>query len=94
MLYEAKVNEAQHRLMLAIGDTIANHTKTTPMRVDEIAGVLGFCAGAAIVKGIESDRVRRTARQVAIGNVDNGMEAMRRATAGSNSGLIIPGMVV
>lgn len=85
---EVKVNDSHHRLMLAIGDTIAKHTTATPMAIDEIVGVLGFCAGAAIIRGAVRPNYRRELRQVAVGNIDSGMDAMRRATTGSS--LILP----
>lgn len=88
MASEVRLNEGHHRLMLAIGDVIAKHTTESPMAMDEIVGVLGFCVGAAIIRGAESQKVRRNLRSVAVGNIDNGMDAMRRAVTGSS--LILP----
>lgn len=85
-----KQSDNHHRLMQAIGEVIQKHTTATPMAIDEIVGVLGFCAGAAIVSGCQSNNVRRRMREVAFDNVDNGMDAMRRAVTGSS--LILPGL--
>lgn len=85
-----RLSESHHRLMLAIGDVIAKHTTQSPMAIDEIVGVLGFCAGAAIVKGCKSNGNRKRMRIVAVDNIDSGMDAMRRAVTGSS--LILPGV--
>lgn len=76
--------------MQAIGALIMEHTKQSPMAIDEVVGVLGFCAGAAIVSGCELPSNRRRMRTVAVDNIDSGMDAMRRAEMGTS--LIIPGM--
>ncbi|MGE0231423.1 MAG: hypothetical protein AB7O39_03200 [Flavobacteriaceae bacterium] len=87
---DVKLSRDHRELMLSIGDVIAAHTAKSPMTVEAIVGVLGFCAGAAIVRGEASDRKRRDLRSIAAGNIDNGMDAMRRATTGSR--IILPGM--
>lgn len=84
------LNEGHHRLMQAIGAAITAHTKASPMSIDEIVGILGFCAGAAIVSGCQSANNCRRMRAVAVDNIDNGMDVMRRAER--SSGLILPGM--
>lgn len=90
-LTEARLSESNRQLMLALGDVIARHTKASPMPLEEIVGVLAFCAGAAICKGERHFDKRRALREVAVGNVDNGMETMARAVTGST--IIIPGML-
>ena len=84
-----KLNEGHQRLMHAIGAVITKHTTESPMAIDEIVGVLGFCAGAAIISGCKAPTNRRRMRSVAIDNIDSGMDAMRRAELGTS--LIIPG---
>lgn len=91
MLEDVRLTQSHRELMLAIGDVIARHTKRSPMALEEIVGVLSFCAGAAICKGERHFDKRRKLREVAVGNVDNGMETMSRAVTGSN--IIIPGML-
>lgn len=91
MLDEVRLAESHRQLMLAIGDVVARHTKTSPMPLEEIVGVLAFCAGAAICKGERHFDKRRRLREVAVGNVDQGMETMARAVTGTN--IIIPGMI-
>lgn len=76
--------------MQAIGDAVAAHTRQSPMMIDEIVGILGFCAGAAIVSGCKGHGNRKKMRAVVNANVDHGMEVMARAAAGTN--LIIPGV--
>lgn len=89
MLAEVRLNEDHRKLMLAIGDAIAKHTNQSPMTVEAIVGVLGFCAGAAIVRGVNDRTYRKKLREIACGNVDNGMDAMVRAVTGTS--LILPG---
>ena len=90
-LSEVRLNEDHRRLMLAIGDAIAKHTTHSPMTLEAIVGVLGFCSGAAIVRGTKSRQMQRKLHAIATGNVENGMEAMIRAE--SNTSLILPEMI-
>lgn len=69
---------------------MAAHTRQSPMMIDEIVGILGFCAGAAIVSGCKSHGNRKKMRAVVRANVDYGMEVMTRAATGSS--LILPGV--
>jgi hypothetical protein len=91
MLQEARLSESNRQLMLSIGDLIARHTTKSPMPLEEIVGVLAFCAGAAICKGERHFDKRKALRGVAVGNVDQGMDTMAQAVSGTS--LIIPGMV-
>jgi dienelactone hydrolase len=84
-------SESHQKLMQAISDAVQAHTRQSPMMIDEIVGIIGFCAGAAIVSGCKSHNDRRKLRAVVNANVDNGMDAMTRAVVGSTS-LIIPGV--
>ena len=86
-----KMSDSHHKLMMAIGDAVAAHTRHSPMAIDEIVGILAFCAGSAIVSGCKASSNRRKMREVALSNVDNGMEAMQRAASGSS--LILPSAV-
>lgn len=82
-----KVDESHERLMLAIGDVIMKHTTQSPMKIEGIVGVLAFCAGAAIMRDPNTNRnVRRQLREMAVANVDMGMDAMR-----ASSSIILPG---
>lgn len=85
------LNEEHQQLMLAIGEAIRDHTTHTPMTTEAIVGVLGFCAGAAIVRGVNDRSYRKKLRDIAQANVDNGMDAMQRAVSGSS--LILPSTV-
>lgn len=85
---KVKVGDAQERLMLAIGDAIRIQTTQCPMSLQEIVGVVAFCAGAVIMRG-GSDRLgRRQLREMAVANIDYGMDAMRSSAA--NTSLILP----
>lgn len=88
---EVRLNEDHRQLMLAIGDAIAKQTAVSPMTLEAIVGVLGFCAGAAIVRGTKNYKTQRKLRALAEGNIENGMEAMARATGASN--IILPEMI-
>lgn len=85
---KAKVSEAHERLMHAIGEAIRVHTTHTPMEIDGIVGVLGFCTGAAIMSGGQGRTDRRQLREMAVANIDYGMDAMRSSVA--NTSLILP----
>jgi hypothetical protein len=91
MLAEVRLNDDHRLLMLAIGDAIAKHTTKSPMTLEAIVGVLGFCAGAAIIRGTKQRSTQRNLRNIAQGNVDQGMEAMTRAVSGTS--LIMPEMI-
>lgn len=86
----SKVNvpEDAHRLMLSIGEAIRIHTSQSPMSPEMIVGVLGFCAGAAIARGCNTRHERRQWREMAVANVDVGIQSMTSAMA--NTSLIIP----
>jgi hypothetical protein len=85
---KSEVDENHRRLMLAIGDVIAKHTSQSPMNIQGIVGVLAFCAGAAIMRDPNTNRsVRRGLKDMAVANIDYGMDAMR----GSQTSLILPG---
>jgi hypothetical protein len=85
---KVKVGESHERLMHAIGETIRIHTSVSPMSVEAIAGVLAFCAGAAIGRGSKSRNERRAHREMAVANIDFGLEAMVSSMA--NTSLILP----
>lgn len=82
------VSQDAHRLMLAIGEAIRLHTSQSPMSGEQIVGVLGFCAGAAIVRSVHTRNDRRQMREMAVANVDMGIQAMTSSMA--NTSLIIP----
>lgn len=85
---KTKVDENHHRLMMALGETIRQHTSQSPMTIEGIVGVLAFCAGAAIMRDPNTNRnTRRMLREMAASNIDSGMDAMR----GSQTSLILPG---
>lgn len=85
---KVKVGESHEKLMFAIGETIRIHTSQAPMSTEAIAGVLAFCAGAAIGRGSKSRNERRQYREMAVANIDFGLEAMVSSMA--NSSLILP----
>lgn len=85
---KVKVSEAHEKLMLAIGEAIRMHTTTSPMTLEGIVGVLGFCTGAAIGKGAGGRQHRRAFREMAVANVDFGIEAM--STELAKTSLILP----
>lgn len=85
---KVKVPESSERLMFAIGEVIRLHTSNSPMSVEAIAGVLGFCAGAAIGRGATGRNNRRALREMAVANVDFGLQAMTSSMA--NTSLILP----
>ena len=85
---KVSVDQSHHRLMMAIGDAIRVHTTHTPMTLEGIVGVVAFCAGAAIMRGGNGRVNRRQLREMAIANIDYGMDAMRSSEA--NTSLILP----
>lgn len=84
----AQTSDGQFKLMQAIGAVIMQHTRDTPLAIDEIVAVLGFCAGSAIVSGCKANSNRRKMRDVAVANIEIGMDVMTRAATGSS--LILP----
>lgn len=85
---KTKVDESHERLMLAIGDVIAQYTTHTPMKIEGIVGVLAFCAGAAIMRDPNTNRqTRRNLKEMAEANIQYGMDAMRQ----SSTSIILPG---
>lgn len=82
------VSQDAHRLMLAIGEAVRLHTSQSPMSGEQIVGVLGFCSGAAIVRASTTRNDRRQMREMAVANVDMGIQAMTSSMA--NTSLIIP----
>ncbi len=86
---QSKVPEGHVRLMTAIGDAIRLHTMTSPMRADEVVGILAFCAGAGIANAPSHSGSKRELRQMAVANIDNAMQAFGSAPKPS-SGLILP----
>ncbi|OWK18310.1 hypothetical protein AJ88_03775 [Mesorhizobium amorphae CCBAU 01583] len=89
-IVSAAASESHHKLMQAIGEAVASHTRQSPMMIDEIVGIIGFCAGAAIVSGCKGHSNRKKMRAVVAANVDHGMDVMARAER--NTSLIIPGV--
>jgi len=78
--------ESSVRLMQAIGQVIMIHTMTTPMTPDDIAGVLGFCAGASLANG-ESPARMNERRQMVLANIDH---AIQQFQGQPKTGLILP----
>jgi hypothetical protein len=85
---KVKVGESHERLMHAIGETIRIHTSMSPLSVEAIAGILAFCSGAAIGRGSKTRNERRQYREMAVANIDFGLEAMTSSMA--NTSLILP----
>lgn len=85
---KVKVSESHERLMLAIGETIRVHTMQSPMPLEGIVGVLAFCSGGAIARGAKGRQMRRLMREMAVANIDFGMEAISSSMA--NTSLILP----
>lgn len=85
---KVKVGESHERLMYAIGETIRVHTSQSPMTAEAIVGVLAFCSGAAIGRGSKGSNERRQMREMAVANIDFGLEAMTSSMA--NTSLILP----
>lgn len=80
-------SESQQRLMQYVGAVIQQHTLTSPMVLEDIISVLGICIGASIGNG-KSPLTHRDLRQVAIANIDHGLQAALQAP---RSPIIIPG---
>ena len=85
---KVKVGESHERLMHAIGETIRIHTSQSPMTAEAIAGLLAFCSGAALGRGANGRNERRQYREMAVANIDFGLEAM--VSSMSNTSLILP----
>lgn len=82
------INDNHTRLMIAIGEAIRVHTSRSPMSEEDIIGVLGFTLGCGIARAAKTRNDRRLFREMAVANVDSGLQAMIADTA-SNS-LILP----
>lgn len=82
------VPEGAHKLMMAIGEAIRAHTSVSPMSGEQVVGVLGFCTGAAIARSVNTRNDRRQMREMAVANVDMGIQSMTSSMA--NSSLILP----
>jgi len=78
--------ESSVRLMQLIGQAIVMHTLTTPMTPDDIAGVLGFCAGAALANGESPSRMQER-RSMVLANIDH---AIQQFQGQPKTGLILP----
>lgn len=78
--------ESSVRLMQAIGNIIMLHTTTSPMTPDDIAGVLGFCAGATLANG-ESPARMNERRSMVLANIDHGIQQFQGQP---KTGLILP----
>lgn len=63
------------RLALAIGAAITQHTMTDPMPVEDVIGVLGFCAGSAMGQKEAKRFKARELRQMCIANIDHGLSS-------------------
>jgi ADP-dependent phosphofructokinase/glucokinase len=85
---KVKVGESHERLMFAIGDAIRVQTSVSPMSEEDILGVLGFTLGCAIARASKGRIERRQLREMAVANVDNGLQAMTSSMA--NTSLILP----
>lgn len=85
---KVRVGESQERLMLAIGEVIRLHTTQSPMTLETIVGTLGFCTGAAIGRGAKGKQMTRDYREMAVANVDLGIQSMQSSMA--NTSLILP----
>jgi len=85
---KVRVPDSAHKLMLAIGEAIRVHTSQSPMTHEQIVGVLGFCTGAAIARGVNSRNARRIMREMAVSNVDMGIQSMTSSMASTS--LILP----
>lgn len=85
---KVRVSDSHERLMLAIGETIRLHTTQSPMNLEGIVGVLAFCSGAAIARGSKTRNMRRLMREMAVANIDFGLDAITSSMA--NSSLILP----
>lgn len=70
-----KTSQAQERLMDAIGEAIRKHTLVSPMGIDDIVSVMAFSTGCAIGQG-DSRRDRRLLREMAVANIDHGLNAV------------------
>lgn len=85
---KVKTNESHQRLMMAIGDAVRAHTAQDHMPVEAIIGVLGFTLGSAIARGSNGRNSRRQLKEMALANVDFGLQAMVSSMA--NTSLILP----
>jgi hypothetical protein len=85
---KVSVGESHTRLMIAIGEAIRLHTSQSPMAEEDIIGVIGFTLGSACARASKGRQHRRALREMAVANVDSGLEAMVSSMA--NTSLILP----
>lgn len=75
---KVKVSQSHERLMLAIGEAIRVQTTISPMTAEDILGVLGFTLGSAVARAGKNTGQRKQYRDMAVANVDLGLDAMVR----------------
>lgn len=85
---KVSVGESHTRLMLAIGEAVRLHTSQSPMAEEDIIGVIGFTLGSAVARASKGRNHRRHLREMAVANVDSGLQAMTSSM--SNTSLILP----
>jgi ADP-dependent phosphofructokinase/glucokinase len=85
---KVRVGESHTRLMHAIGNAIMVQTSASPMTEEDIIGVLGFTLGCAIARASKGRISRRQLREMAVANVDTGLNAMTSNMASTS--LILP----
>lgn len=84
---EVKITEGIDRLIQAINGAISQHTRQSPMSLEDIVGVLALMTGGGIGH-IKDRNERRLYRQMADANIERGIERALRESA--RSSIIMP----
>lgn len=84
---EVRISPNIDRLIAAIDGAIAQHTRVSPMSLEDITGVLALMTGGC-VGHIKSRNERRIFRQMVDANIDRGIERAIRESGQST--IILP----
>lgn len=86
---EVKISQNIDQLIAAIDGAIAQHTRTSPMTLEDITGVLALMTGGCIGH-IKTRNDRRVFRQMVDANIDRGIDRAMRESGQST--IILPSM--
>ena len=88
---EVKISANIDKLITAIDRAIAQHTRTSPMSLEDITGVLALMTGGC-VGHVKTRHERRIFRQMVDANIDRGIERAIRESGEST--IIMPSVRV
>jgi hypothetical protein len=87
-LATVKVGESAERLIASIDRVIGEHTRQSPMTLDQIAGVLAFMTGG-VIGHVKQRNDRRQMKEMVVANIDMGLDCSLKMN-GRKTSLILP----